>query len=59
MNFKISSLAIRNPIPIIVLFLLLTILGIRAFQALPINADPDMRFPTVNITVTQMGARQC
>lgn len=56
MNFKISSLAIRNPIPIIVLFLLLTILGIRAFQGLPINADPDMRFPMVNITVTQMGA---
>lgn len=59
MNFKISSLAIRNPIPIIVLFLLLTILGIRAFQGLPINADPDMRFPMVNITVTQMGGRQC
>ena len=51
-----NNLAIRNPIPIIVLFLLLTILGIRAFQGLPINADPDMRFPMVNITVTQMGA---
>ncbi|MDG2947948.1 efflux RND transporter permease subunit [Bisgaard Taxon 10/6] len=56
MNFKISSWAIRHPIPIIVLFLLLTALGIRAFQALPINVDPDMRFPMVNITVTQTGA---
>ena len=56
MNFKISSWAIRRPIPIIVLFLLLTVLGIRAFQGLPINADPDMRFPMVNITVTQTGA---
>ncbi|MDG2938948.1 efflux RND transporter permease subunit [Bisgaard Taxon 10/6] len=56
MNFKISSWAIRHPIPIIVLFLLLTALGIRAFQALPINADPDMRFPMVNITVMQTGA---
>ncbi|MBF0827971.1 efflux RND transporter permease subunit [Muribacter muris] len=56
MNFKISSWAIRNPIPIIVLFLLLTVLGIKAFQELPINADPDMRFPMVNITVTQTGA---
>ncbi len=27
MNFKISSWAIRHPIPIIVLFLLLTVLG--------------------------------
>ena len=56
MNFKISSWAIRHPIPIIVLFLLLAVLGIRAFQALPINADPDMRFPMVNIKVTQTGA---
>ena len=56
MNFKISSWAIRHPIPIIVLFLLLAVLGIRAFQALPINADPDMRFPMVNIRVTQTEA---
>lgn len=35
--------------------MLLAVLGIRAFQALPINADPDMRFPMVNITVTQTG----
>lgn len=35
MNFKISSWAIRNPISIIVLFLLLTVLDIRAFQGLP------------------------
>ncbi len=56
MNFKISSWAIRHPIPIIVLFLLLAVLGIRAFQALPINTDPDMRFPMVNIKVTQTGA---
>lgn len=55
MNFKISSWTIRNPIPIIVLFLLLTVLDIRTFQGLPINADPDMRFPMVNITVTQTG----
>lgn len=33
-----------------------TVLGIRAFQALPINTDPDMRFPMVNITVTQTEA---
>lgn len=58
MNFKISSWAIRHPIPIIVLFLLLTVLGIRVFQGLPINADPDMRFPMVNITVTQTGRRR-
>ncbi|EQA05306.1 efflux RND transporter permease subunit [Glaesserella parasuis] len=56
MNFKTLSWAIRHPIPIIVLFLLLIVLGIRAFQGLPINADPDMRFPMVNITVTQTGA---
>jgi len=36
--------------------LFLTVRGIRTFQALPINAEPDMRFPMVNITVTQTGA---
>lgn len=58
MNLKISSWAIRHPIPIIILFLLLTILSIRAFQTLPINADPDMRFPIVNITVRKRERRQ-
>lgn len=42
MNFKTLSWAIRHPIPIIVLFLLLTVLGIRAFQGLPINAVAGM-----------------
>ncbi|WP_443090939.1 efflux RND transporter permease subunit [Basfia succiniciproducens] len=56
MNFRISAWAIRNPIPIIVLFLLLTIMGIRSFQALPINADPNISFPAVNITISQTGA---
>ena len=56
MNFKISSWVIRHPISTIILLLLLAILGIRTFQTLPIDAYPDMRFPMVNITVTQTGA---
>lgn len=56
MNFNISSWAIRRPIPTIVLFIVLTVAGILAFQKLPINADPNVNFPVVNITVSQSGA---
>lgn len=56
MSLKISSWAIRHPIPIIVLFLVLTVSGIFSFLKLPINANPNVSFPIVNVTVSQSGA---
>ncbi|OOH88614.1 ABC transporter permease [Pasteurellaceae bacterium 15-036681] len=56
MAFQVSAWAIRKPIPTIVLFIVLTVLGIFSFQKLPINADPNMAFPVVNVTVSQSGA---
>ena len=56
MNFNMPSWAIRRPIPTIVLFIVLTVAGIFAFQKLPINADPNVNFPVVIITVSQSGA---
>lgn len=53
---NISALAIRRPIPVIVLFFVLTVLGILSFNRLPINADPNVNFPIVTVTVTQSGA---
>ena len=35
---------------------MLTTLGILSFNRLPINADPNINFPVVTITVTQTGA---
>jgi multidrug efflux pump subunit AcrB len=53
---NISAWAIRNPLLPIVLFAVLTFMGIVGFIRLPINLDPDVTFPGVNVTVSQPGA---
>ena len=53
---NISSWAIRRPIPTIVLFLLLTLIGIQSFMKLPVNANPRVDFPIVTVSVVQAGA---
>lgn len=54
MNFAIWS--IRNPIPSILLFLLLTAAGIRGFLLLDVQDLPDMTFPSVSIVAALPGA---
>ncbi len=53
---NLSAWAIRNPLPPMVLFTVLTFMGIVGFVQLPINLDPDVTFPAVNVTVAQPGA---
>lgn len=53
---KLSAWSIRNPIPTIVLFLVLVLAGIMGFRSLGINNMPDIDIPTVIVTVTQPGA---
>jgi hydrophobe/amphiphile efflux-1 (HAE1) family protein len=53
---NMSAWAIRNPIPPIVLFMLLMFLGVIAFVRMPINNMPDISFPLVMVAVTQPGA---
>ncbi|MEM4988091.1 efflux RND transporter permease subunit [Collimonas sp. H4R21] len=54
MNF--ATWSIRNPIPAILLFALLTVAGIMGFHKLPIQNLPDIDLPTINVTLTQPGA---
>jgi multidrug efflux pump subunit AcrB len=54
MNFATWSL--RNPIPAILLFVLLTLAGLYGFRQLPIQALPDMDLPSITVTLTQPGA---
>lgn len=54
MNF--ATWSIRNPIPSILLFMMLTLAGIVGFKALPIQNFPDMDLPTVTITLSLPGA---
>ena len=53
---NISAWAICHPVTPIVLFVVLFFLGVVAFIRLPINLNPDVAFPMVNVTVAQPGA---
>ncbi|MCS6987268.1 MAG: efflux RND transporter permease subunit [Sphingomonadaceae bacterium] len=52
---NLSSWAIRNPVPPLLLFLMLTLLGLLSFSRLPINQMPDVSAPLVSVTVSQPG----
>jgi multidrug efflux pump subunit AcrB len=56
MAWNISGSAIRHPIPPLVLFAVLTLVGIVAFRMLPITRAPNVDIPVVSVTVTQQGA---
>jgi len=53
---NISSWSIRKPVPAILCFFLLTVLGLMAFNRLQIQDFPDMDLPTINIAATLEGA---
>ncbi|MDZ8183439.1 MAG: efflux RND transporter permease subunit [Nostoc sp. ChiSLP02] len=56
MSFNISAWSIKKPVPTIVLFLILTILGWLSFTSLGIDTNPNIDIPTVSVKVTQPGA---
>lgn len=53
---NIATWSIRNPIPSIVLFLILTVAGLIGFSKLPIQDFADMELPTVNAVLILPGA---
>jgi multidrug efflux pump subunit AcrB len=53
---NISSWAIRNPVIPLVLFAMLTLLGIMSFNRMDVNNMPDISFPAANVTISQPGA---
>jgi len=56
MSFNISAWSIRRPVPTLVLFLILTVVGWFSFTQLGIDTNPNIDVPAVSITVTQPGA---
>jgi hydrophobe/amphiphile efflux-1 (HAE1) family protein len=56
MQLNISAWSIRKPIPSIVLFIVLMILGVFSFQNMPITRFPNIDLPLVSVMVTQAGA---
>ncbi|MCK0197861.1 efflux RND transporter permease subunit [Ancylobacter sp. 6x-1] len=56
MALNISAWAIRRPIPPIVLFVVLTALGLFTFGDVPITRMPNIDVPIVSVIVNQPGA---
>jgi HAE1 family hydrophobic/amphiphilic exporter-1 len=56
MKIRISAWAIRNPIPVVVLFIALLVAGVAGYNSLPIKLFPDVSFPIVQVTITLPGA---
>jgi multidrug efflux pump subunit AcrB len=54
MNF--SAYSIKNPIPAVLLFVLLSLAGLLAFRSLPVQDFPDIELPFVSIDATLAGA---
>ena len=53
---NVSAWSIRNPIPAVLLFVMLTLLGAMAFKAMKIQQFPDIDLPTVTVTASLPGA---
>ncbi|MFZ5524024.1 MAG: efflux RND transporter permease subunit [Pseudomonadota bacterium] len=53
---NVSSWSIRNPIPAVLLFVMLTFFGVTAFKAMKIQQFPDIDLPTVTVTASMPGA---
>ena len=56
MSFNVSSWSIRNPTATLLLFILLTFLGLRGFQSMKVQEFPDIDLPTVTVNAALPGA---
>jgi len=54
MNF--SALSIRNPIPAVLLFILLTLAGLIGFKSMAVQDFPDIELPIVTVDAVLPGA---
>lgn len=53
---NVSTWSIRHPVPAILLFGFLTIIGMMSFHALGIQNFPDVELPTITVTASLEGA---
>ena len=52
---NVSAWSIRNPIPAVMLFVLLTLAGLMGFRAMKVQNFPDLDLPTVSVTASLPG----
>ena len=53
---NVSAWSIKNPIPAVMLFVLLTLAGLMSFNAMKVQQFPDMELPTVTVSASLPGA---
>src|SRR4051812_43721437 len=56
MRLNVSAWSIRSPIPAIVGFCVLMLLGLFAFRSMSITRFPNIDIPIVQVLITQSGA---
>ncbi|NEQ35907.1 MAG: efflux RND transporter permease subunit [Okeania sp. SIO3I5] len=56
MSFQLSAWSIKKPVPTLVMFLVLTVVGLMSFLQLGIDNLPNVDIPLVSVTVRQQGA---
>lgn len=55
-DMNVSSWAIRNPVPPILMFAVLAVLGWMSFVSMPVMRFPNIDIPLVSVTVSQSGS---
>jgi multidrug efflux pump subunit AcrB len=53
---NVSTWSIKNPIPAVMLFVLLTLAGVMAFKAMKVQNFPDLDLPTISVVASLPGA---
>jgi multidrug efflux pump subunit AcrB len=53
---NVSSWSIKNPIPAVMLFVLLTFGGVLSFNAMKVQNFPDLDLPTISVSASLPGA---
>ncbi len=54
-ELRVSAWAIRNPIPIAILFIAAVLAGLVSYNSLPVKNYPNIEFPAVMVMVTRAG----
>ncbi len=55
MTMNVSAWCIKNPIPSVMLFIMLTLAGLLGFQKMKVQQFPDIDLPTINVTASLPG----
>ena len=53
---NVSAWSIKNPIPAVLLFIMLTLVGLMGFSGMKVQNFPDIDLPTVTVTAALPGA---